>query len=73
MQLKLFHNTTDNIIGFVMHKVEGRFSCWYDAAGVMLDCERIDKLHRAYRVREGSKAWQRLAKLGPIYRDSEEF
>jgi hypothetical protein len=70
MQLKRFDGVA---LGFVMYKVEGRFSCWFSHAGNMLDCMRRDRLGREYQVRKDSPAWQRLAKLGPLYRDSQPF
>ena len=50
--------------GFVLHKCFGqRISAWYDARGILLDCERIDALERS---RKPSRAIiDRLANIGP--------
>ena len=65
MQVSRFTNG-----GFVLHRVEGRFSCWYDREGKMLDADQFIGKARSYTraVKQDSATWQRLAKLGAVFK-----
>lgn len=55
--------------GFVLHKITapnlvGRLSAWFDASGTLIDCEALDRLHRARPIRPGSFAWSVAQRAG---------
>lgn len=57
--------------GFVLHKAyisgsECKFSAWYDKAGNLLDAERYDSMHRAYKATAPQLA--ELERLGSIWK-----
>lgn len=53
--------------GYVLHKLGGNTSAWFDSAGRLLDAERRDKLGRMRGVRFASLAWDEIARAGRIY------
>lgn len=58
--------------GFVLHKVHlavgtGRYSAWYDSAGVMRDAEKITKTGLSRSVIRGSAAWGQLQAKGKAW------
>jgi hypothetical protein len=53
--------------GFVLHKIDGHTSAWYDAKGTLLDAESRDRLGRMRPVQRDGPAWQRLQSLGRVY------
>jgi hypothetical protein len=58
--------------GFVLHKITdpkltGRLSAWFDASGQLIDCEALDRLHRARPVTKDGFAWSIAARAGRIH------
>ena len=64
MQVKHFSSG-----GLVIHKIGPRngaahYSAWYDAAGRLLDAERIDRLGRVSQVKPDGSVWRLLEGYG---------